>query len=85
MKGRPCPRLQQKASHPEQGAVQAALSPRIARIHRHSVSTSALWLYPVETWFGQLARRAVPRGVFKSVRRFWQSIHDVIEMRTRTA
>ena len=37
------------------------------RFHLHFTPTSASWLNAVETWFGQLERRALRRGVFTSV------------------
>ena len=39
------------------------------RFHLHFTPTSASWLNAVETWFGQLERRALRRGVFTSVTR----------------
>lgn len=37
------------------------------RFHFHFTPTSASWLNAVETWFSQLERRALYRGVFTSV------------------
>lgn len=37
------------------------------RFHFHFTPTSASWLNAVETWFSQLERRALHRGVFTSV------------------
>ena len=37
------------------------------RFHLHFTRTSASWLNAVETWFGQLERRALRRGVFASM------------------
>lgn len=37
------------------------------RFHLHFTPTSASWLNAVETWFSQLERRALHRGVFTSV------------------
>jgi hypothetical protein len=37
------------------------------RFHFHFTPTSASWLNAVETWFSQLERRALYRGIFTSV------------------
>jgi transposase len=37
------------------------------RFHLHFTPTSASWLNAVESWFGQLTRRALARGVFTHV------------------
>lgn len=37
------------------------------RFHFHFTPTSASWLNAVETWFSQLERRALHRGIFTSV------------------
>lgn len=37
------------------------------RFHFHFTPTSASWLNAIETWFSQLERRAIHRGVFTSV------------------
>lgn len=44
------------------------------RFHFHYTPTSASWLNAVETWFSQLARRAIHRGVFTSM----QDLRDEI-------
>ncbi|MFQ5348833.1 MAG: IS630 family transposase [Thermoanaerobaculia bacterium] len=44
------------------------------RFHFHFTPTSASWLNAVETWFSQLERRALHRGVFTSV----QDLRDEI-------
>ena len=41
--------------------------------------TSASWLNAVETWFGQLERRALRRGVFTSVTELREAIRRFIE------
>ena len=38
-----------------------------SRIKLHFTPTSASWLNAVETWFSQLERRSIHRGVFTSV------------------
>lgn len=38
------------------------------RFHLHVTPTSASWLNLVERWFGEITRKRIRRGVFKSVR-----------------
>ena len=49
------------------------------RFHLHFTPTSASWLNAVETWFGKLERRALPRGVFTSVAELRNAIRRFIE------
>ena len=49
------------------------------RFHLHFTPTSASWLNAVETWFGQLERRALRRGVFTSVAELREAIRRFIE------
>ena len=49
------------------------------RFHFHFTPTSASWLNAVETWFSQLERRAIHRGVFTSVAELRQAIREYIE------
>ena len=49
------------------------------RVHLHVTPTSASWLNAVETWFGQLERRALRRGVFTSVAKLRDAIRRFIE------
>ena len=49
------------------------------RFHLHFTPTSASWLNAVETWFGQLQRRALRRGVLTSVTDLRQAIRHFIE------
>ena len=49
------------------------------RFHFHFTPTSASWLNAVETWFSQLERRAIHRGVFISVADLRQEIRRYIE------
>ena len=49
------------------------------RFHLHVTPTSASWLNAVETWFGQLERRALRRGVFTSVTELREEIRRFIE------
>lgn len=49
------------------------------RFHFHFTPTSASWLNAVETWFSQLERRAIHRGVFTSVAELRAEIRSFIE------
>lgn len=49
------------------------------RIHFHFTPTSASWLNAVETWFSQLERRALHRGVFANVQELRNEIRRYIE------
>ncbi len=44
----------------------------------HFTPTSASWLNAVESWFGQLERRSIYRGVFTSVKDLREEIHRFI-------
>lgn len=50
------------------------------RFHFHFTPTSASWLNAVETWFSQLERRAIHRGVFTSVDELRKEIRRYIEV-----
>jgi transposase len=45
----------------------------------HFTPTSASWLNAVESWFGQLERRSIHRGVFTSVKDLRDEIHRFIK------
>ena len=45
----------------------------------HFTPTSASWLNAVESWFGQLERRSIHRGVFTSVKDLREEIHRFIK------
>jgi transposase len=45
------------------------------RFHLHFIPTSSSWLNLVERWFGEITRKRIRRGVFKSVK----ELIDVIE------
>lgn len=49
------------------------------RFHFHFTPTSASWLNAVETWFAQLERRALRRGIFTSVTELREEIRRFIE------
>jgi len=50
------------------------------RFHLHFTPTSASWLNAVESWFAQLERRAIHRGVFTSVTALRDEIHRYIHV-----
>ena len=49
------------------------------RMILHFTPTSASWLNAVESWFGQLTRRALQRGVFTSVAALRGELHHYIQ------
>lgn len=49
------------------------------RFHFHFTPTSASWLNAVESWFSQLERRALYRGVFTSVQELRATLRRFIE------
>ena len=49
------------------------------RLSLHFTPTSASWLNAVETWFSQLERRALHRGVFTSVRELQEELRRYID------
>lgn len=59
--------------------VQKFLTKR-PRIKVHFTPTSASWLNAVETWFSQLERRAVHRGIFTSVQELRDEIRRFIKV-----
>lgn len=50
------------------------------RFHLHFTPTSASWLNAVESWFGQLERRSLYRGVFTSVHELREELHRYIKV-----
>lgn len=52
---------------------------RHKRIHLHFTPTSASWMNQVEIWFSLLHRRALRRGVFKSVAALRQAIQRFLD------
>jgi transposase len=61
--------------HPE---VQAWLTGH-RRFHLHFTPTSASWLNQVETWFSIVHRKAIRRGVFRSVAHLKDAIQRFLE------
>lgn len=53
------------------------------RFHLHFTPTSASWLNAVESWFGQLERRSLYRGVFTSVGALRQELRRYIRVHNR--
>lgn len=53
---------------------------RHPRFHVHFTPTSASWLNAVESWFSQLERRALYRGVFTNVTALRDEIHRYIQI-----
>lgn len=53
------------------------------RFRFHFTPTSASWLNAVETWFGQLKRRSIHRGVFTSVKDLRDEIHRFIRQHNK--
>ena len=51
----------------------------------HLTPTSASWLNAVEGWFAQLERRALYRGVFTSVAKLQDALHEFIRVHNRNS
>lgn len=49
------------------------------RFHFHFIPTSSSWLNLVERWFGEITRKRIRRGTFKSVKDLEQAIYDYIQ------
>jgi transposase len=63
-------------NHPN---VKAWLS-KHPRYHLHFTPTSSSWLNLVERWFGEITRKRIRRGVFKSVPALVMAIEEYIEV-----
>ena len=50
------------------------------RFHLHFTPTSSSWLNLVERWFGEITRKRIRRGVFKSVPELIQAIQEFIRI-----
>jgi len=48
------------------------------RFHLHFTPTSSSWLNLVERWFGEITRKRIRRGVFKSLPDLVKTIDDYI-------
>ena len=53
------------------------------RITVHFTPTSASWLNAIESWFSQLERRALYRGVFTNVKELRDAIHHYINVHNK--
>lgn len=52
---------------------------RHKRFHLHFIPTSSSWLNLVERWFGEITRKRIRRGVFKSVNELIEAIEHYIK------
>ncbi len=50
-----------------------------SRFHFHFIPTSSSWLNLVERWFGEITRKRIRRGVFRSVEELIAAIDDYIK------
>lgn len=48
------------------------------RFHMHFIPTSSSWLNLVERWFGEITRKRIRRGVFRSVADLETAIYDYV-------
>ena len=53
------------------------------RFHLHFTPTSASWLNLVERWFGEITRKRIRRGVFKSVPELVAAIDEFIRLNNK--
>ena len=51
-----------------------------SRFHLHLTPTSSSWLNLVERWFGEITRKRIRRGVFKSVPELIEAIQEFIRI-----
>lgn len=52
---------------------------RHKRFHLHFVPTGSSWLNMVERWFGEITRKRIRRGTFKSVTQLVEAINQYLE------
>jgi transposase len=57
---------------------------RHPRLRLHFTPTSSSWLNLVERWFGEITRKRIRRGCFKSVAQLIQAIQDYIRVNNET-
>ena len=50
------------------------------RFHLHFIPTSSSWLNLIELWFGEITRKRIRRGVFKSVPELVSAIREFIRL-----
>ena len=53
------------------------------RFHLHFTPTSSSWLNLVERWFGEITRKRIRRGVFKSVPELVAAIEEFIQINNK--
>jgi transposase len=56
---------------------------RHKRFHLHFIPTSSSWLNLVERWFGEITRKRIRRGAFKSVKDLIEAIQNYIQTNNR--
>jgi len=56
---------------------------RHGRFHLHFIPTSSSWLNLVERWFGEITRKRIRRGAFKSVKDLIEAIENYIRTNNR--
>src|SRR3989454_10620117 len=52
---------------------------RHKRFHLHFIPTSSSWLNLVERWFGEITRKRIRRGAFKSVKELIEAIENYVK------
>jgi len=50
------------------------------RFHLHFIPTSSSWLNLIERWFGEITRKRIRRGVFRSVPELVTAIKEFIRL-----
>jgi len=53
---------------------------RHPRFHLHFIPTSSSWLNMVERWFGEITRKRIRRGTFRSVKELIAAITEYLEI-----
>ncbi len=75
----PLPHLKYGLPPSDQEAIQQFLE-RTPRFHFHFTPTSASWLNAVESWFSQIERRSLYRGVFPSVAELRRELRRYVQV-----
>ena len=52
---------------------------RHKRFHLHFIPTSSSWLNMIERWFGEITRKRIRRGVFRSVEDLTDAIYEYLK------
>jgi transposase len=50
------------------------------RVHLHFTPTSSSWLNLVERWFGEITRKRIRRGTFRSVKELIAAIEEYLKV-----